>query len=147
MSKIPDILYHGTFFPDYISTTKGREPFLVHPQGLIPVIYTTTSLDWANHFSLLRQVRYRESPGRSIIFQIKIASLSDEDKNRIISPDQQLETDPICISTEERIRIGEWRLPFIVPHGIALSIRREFRSDPMPDLSYAEVALLVPADL
>ena len=143
--KIPfKLAYHGTFWPEGMEIdTRG----LRTEYGYVSI---TPDRRWARFFAMSKRYKYREQPGKLVIYEVNIERLPDDVVNNCIPPDginpEALEDDTLLdIETgmvDDRKKVNDWRLPY-VPWDSIINKEEEQR-DAEPNLNAFELCLCMP---
>ena len=139
--SLPKIVYHGTFWP------KGTE---MGAEGLTTdydYVSATPDKRWAWYFAGIKRWHYRNKSGKLTIYEIDTDKLPQDVRAGCIPPDG---LDPRAQEyggsfldgememREERIKVGDWRFPYI-PRAAITSTDEEYRPA-QPDLHILSIA-------
>lgn len=116
--KLPETVYHGTFCP------LGKEfnsDYLVTPTGYVS---TTEIREWARYFARLKRFQFASEEGVLTIYIVETSSLPTEVLEKCIPPgkyDPRAKAEERLLIEEkklrgDRIRMREWRFPYIPLH-------------------------------
>lgn len=113
--EIPKTVYHGTFRPDGMVKPVDR---LTADVGYI---CTSERYGWAEYFAMCKRWRYKKQAGMLAIYEIDTEKLPEEvleGKIPLGEIDPRSLEDPLLRRIEEemkseRIKVREWRFPYI----------------------------------
>lgn len=142
--NIPSPLYHGTFWSEGTGLdSKG----LSTSYGYVSA---TPHYEWAIFFAMITRWKHRRYSGKLTIYTIDVDKLPRDVREKCIPPNG---TDP-RVSTfeglrlseeemrEERIKVGDWRFPYIPLESIIAT--EENYEDAQPNLDVFAVSLYRP---
>ena len=132
--NIPKTLYHGTFWPE--GTKLGRGGLKTDYE----YVSATPDKRWARYFAMQRRVRFRDKAGILALYEIDTSKLSQRNRKRAIPPDgldPRLDRKGEEEMREERIRVGDWRIPTIPLNAIVG--KEETQRGAEPHLNYRDL--------
>ncbi|MBI2019316.1 hypothetical protein HYS95_01435 [Candidatus Daviesbacteria bacterium] len=120
--KIPEIVFHGTFRPDGMAKPADR---LTSDVGYI---CTSELYEWAHYFAWCKRIQYAKS-GNLFVYEINTTKLGQDVLDHCLPPGA---VDPRTLKDswlknledkmfQERIRIREWRFPYIPLKAVIVS--------------------------
>lgn len=142
--EIPKIVYHGTFWPE------GKKPELGNLTTNLGYVSTAEGYNWAIFFAHSKRWSYKSKSGLLVVYQIETGRLPNDVLRLCIPPDgiNPRERSNVALlkaeesMREERIKIREWRFPYI-PLEAVMHTDEKFLL-PNPRLSMWDVDLTYP---
>lgn len=131
--EIPQFVYHGTFWPD------GRP---IKAGGIFPIDadYVSTSEEkyWAGYYARLRRFDDADLPGVEAIYLIDTRRLPEEVLVLCLPPGELSPSakehkwlrDIEELLLEDRIKMRDWRFPYIPQQALIRTQRRNRRPEP-----------------
>ena len=144
--EIPRLVYHGTFWPE--GNKLGSEGLRVTSS----YVSTTPDKRWAEYFAMHTRWKHKLQPGTLSIYEIDTGKLPQNVRENCIPPDGidprvlKWNDDQMRRSEEnlksDRIKIQDWRFPYIPLEAIVNA--EEEHKDADPGLDLFTIGLLQP---
>lgn len=144
--EIPKTIYHGTFWPEGVEPDSGKL------SADVGYISTSTTHDWAWFFAFNRRYFNKKRAGRLMVYEINTGLLPEDVLRGCIPPDGM---DPRASTQDwlkkseedmkpERIKINEWRFPYIPLSAVVSRFERSVEAN--PTMTPWDVAIVHPRD-